>query len=221
MPRPLLNFSQSDYLIQVCDTNSNAEWQTVQIQSSWFLQKPTDLDLHCLQRQGISGFSRTRVNGFNCGLCAPKNIKMGPNVRKRIFGHVHPMNIQIRLIRAFTARILISLGYTFHLCRQQGFWSDIYLFCSPLTHQSILFESLRACFTYLPCDQICSWVNELQTVKCISKLYRSWHGCQYCLVSSYVVSCGFFFGLLFRTQTLYFVLMFGADTNENWVLVNA
>ena len=23
--------------------------------------KPTDLDLHCLQRQGISGFSRTRV----------------------------------------------------------------------------------------------------------------------------------------------------------------
>ena len=28
---------------------------------SWLLQ-PTDLDLHCLQRQGISGFSRTRVN---------------------------------------------------------------------------------------------------------------------------------------------------------------
>ena len=25
-------------------------------------QKPTDLDLHCLQRQGIFRFSRTRVN---------------------------------------------------------------------------------------------------------------------------------------------------------------
>ena len=25
--------------------------------------KPTDLDLHCLQRQGISGFSRIRVKG--------------------------------------------------------------------------------------------------------------------------------------------------------------
>ena len=25
-------------------------------------KKPTDLDLHCLQRQGISEFSRTRVN---------------------------------------------------------------------------------------------------------------------------------------------------------------
>ena len=34
----------------------------MQSQISWLLQKPTDLDLHCLQRQGISGFSRTRVN---------------------------------------------------------------------------------------------------------------------------------------------------------------
>ena len=33
----------------------------MQIQISWLLQKPTDLDLHCLQRQGISGFSRTTV----------------------------------------------------------------------------------------------------------------------------------------------------------------
>ena len=30
------------------------------------LQKPADLDLHCLQKQGISRFSRTRVkrNGY-------------------------------------------------------------------------------------------------------------------------------------------------------------
>ena len=34
----------------------------MQIQISWLLQKPTDLDLHCLQRQDISWFSRTRVN---------------------------------------------------------------------------------------------------------------------------------------------------------------
>ena len=37
----------------------------MQIQISWLLKKPTDLDLHCLQRQGISGFSRTRVKGFH------------------------------------------------------------------------------------------------------------------------------------------------------------
>ena len=24
-------------------------------------EKPTDLDIHCLQRQGISGFSRTSI----------------------------------------------------------------------------------------------------------------------------------------------------------------
>ena len=33
----------------------------MQLQISWLLQKPTDLDLHCLQRQGTSEFSRRRV----------------------------------------------------------------------------------------------------------------------------------------------------------------
>ena len=66
MPRPLLVFSQSDHLIQIVDINSHTEWQTVWFQISWLLQKPTDLDLHCLQRQGISGFSRTRVKKIVC-----------------------------------------------------------------------------------------------------------------------------------------------------------
>ena len=39
------------------------------------LKKPTDLDLHCLQRHGISGFSRTRVKTENkitvLVLCTP------------------------------------------------------------------------------------------------------------------------------------------------------
>ena len=51
MPHPLLILSQSDYLIQIVHINSHTLWQTVQIQISWLLQKPTDLDLHCLQRQ--------------------------------------------------------------------------------------------------------------------------------------------------------------------------
>ena len=57
MPHSLLIVSQLDYLIQIVDINSHMEWQTVQIQISWLLK-----NLHCLQRQGISGFSRTRVN---------------------------------------------------------------------------------------------------------------------------------------------------------------
>ena len=49
-------------MILAVDINLHTNWQTVQIQISWLLQKPTDLDLHCLQRQGISGFSRNSVN---------------------------------------------------------------------------------------------------------------------------------------------------------------
>ena len=56
MPRPLLIFSQSDNLIRIIAMNSHTWWQTVQIQISW-----QHLDLHCLQRHGISGLSRTRV----------------------------------------------------------------------------------------------------------------------------------------------------------------
>ena len=41
----------------------------MQIQISWLLQKPTDLDLHCLQRQDIAGFSRIRVNVKLCLFC--------------------------------------------------------------------------------------------------------------------------------------------------------
>ena len=64
MPYQLIIVSLLDSLIQIVDINSHTEWQIVQIQISWLLQKPTDLDLHCLQ--SISGFSRTRVkmNGF-------------------------------------------------------------------------------------------------------------------------------------------------------------
>ena len=61
MPHSLLIVSQSDVLIQIV-INSHTEWQTVQIQISWLL--PIDLDLHCLQREGITRFSRTGVNSL-------------------------------------------------------------------------------------------------------------------------------------------------------------
>ena len=62
MPQPVLIVNQSYYLIQNVDIDLHNEWQTVHIQISWLLQKPTDLDLHCLRRHDISGFSRTSVN---------------------------------------------------------------------------------------------------------------------------------------------------------------
>ena len=42
-------------VIQIVDINLHTKWQTVQILISWLLLKPTDLDLHCLQMQGIPG----------------------------------------------------------------------------------------------------------------------------------------------------------------------
>ena len=58
MPHPLLISSQSDYLIRVFDRNSQIYWQTAQIQISWLLEKPTDLNLHCLLRLGMSCSAR-------------------------------------------------------------------------------------------------------------------------------------------------------------------
>ena len=57
MPRPFLISSQFDYLLWVFDRNSHIKWQIEQIQISW-LQKPTDLDLHCLLRQGMPCLAR-------------------------------------------------------------------------------------------------------------------------------------------------------------------
>ena len=75
MPRPLLIFSQSGYLIQIVVINLHTWWQTVQIQISWLLQKPTDLDLHCLQNriypgsagQGLIGL--IALNSFSFRIC--------------------------------------------------------------------------------------------------------------------------------------------------------
>ena len=64
MPCPFLIFSQSDYLIQVVDTNSNTEWQTVQLEISW-LQKPTDLDPYCLQSRVYPGSAGQGLSKYN------------------------------------------------------------------------------------------------------------------------------------------------------------
>ena len=52
----------------------------MQIQISWLLQKPIDLDLHCLQRQDISGFSRTRVKSLSVYLKCIMKYPYQPSV---------------------------------------------------------------------------------------------------------------------------------------------
>ena len=56
-PHPLPIFSQSDYFLQSCCY----KFTYLRTNSADPNQKLTDLDLHCLQRQGIFGYSRTRV----------------------------------------------------------------------------------------------------------------------------------------------------------------
>ena len=78
--RGALSFKSSlnekrDKYFQISDMNSYTEWQTVQIQISWLLQKPTDLDLHCLQRQSLYRFRRTRVNSHYPSLPTSTIIK--------------------------------------------------------------------------------------------------------------------------------------------------
>ena len=60
LPHPLLIFSQSNNLIQDVDNYKFAYFMTNSA-NFWRSQLP-DLDLHYLLRQGISGFSRPRVN---------------------------------------------------------------------------------------------------------------------------------------------------------------
>ena len=51
----------------------------MQIQISWLLQKPTDLDLHCLLRQGISGLSKSRLRFLNTWVKTVGKQKGGPD----------------------------------------------------------------------------------------------------------------------------------------------
>ena len=64
----------------------------MQIQIGWLLQKPTDLDLHCLQKQGISGFSRTRVKliafEMNWGTAFPTKLQLYPMKAQKFAFHL-------------------------------------------------------------------------------------------------------------------------------------
>ena len=46
--------------------------------ASWLLQKPTDPDLHCLLRQGMSCLAREGLTKLNDQKCAKKNAGSKP-----------------------------------------------------------------------------------------------------------------------------------------------
>ena len=76
----------------------------MQIQISWLLQKPTDLDLHCLQKQGISSLSRTRAKYQ--GPVVQTSMKLLANVTLKFLS----WNMANTLI-FFAAKILVAFAY--------------------------------------------------------------------------------------------------------------
>ena len=110
----------------------------MQIQISWLLQKPADFDLHCLQGQDTSGFSRTRVNKFmysinkviKCGTWQPVKFQLVSvfeldqklNVLSYLWINVGNMNLEIWYKIHFVSRTRDLLkfyrlsGATFYDC---------------------------------------------------------------------------------------------------------
>ena len=82
----------------------------MQIKISWLFQKPTDLDLHCLQRQGISGFSRTKV-------------KVSKNRLKGISRQVFLLILQENLCCWYS--LIMSWWYT-----SNEYWNSFFFFSS-------------------------------------------------------------------------------------------
>ena len=105
MPRPLLILSQSDYLIQIVAINLHTWWQTVQIQISWLLQKPTDLDLHCLQNRVYPGSAGQGLRELQRPVSAVENSL------HCLFGMRSWSNLLLK-IRVY---VLAGLGLTFRL----------------------------------------------------------------------------------------------------------
>ena len=81
IPLPLLFFSQSDYVIKVVHTNTIFNDKQCRSRS---VQKPTDLDLHCLQR-GQKGFSKCPGPAFHTRLMSAQ-----PNESTKEDYVVHP-----------------------------------------------------------------------------------------------------------------------------------
>ena len=145
MPRPLLIFSQSDYLIRIVAINSHTKWQIVQIQISWLLQKPTDLDLHCLHRQGISWFSRTRVKLWvlirSASVSTTMYVFCGEIKKKKCYVDIQPF-----YLKWWTTHYIFSSGVTkdFFFCLEKG--KHIY-YLEPLTLKAPI-TTIVVCFVF-------------------------------------------------------------------------
>ena len=69
----------------------------MQIQISWLLKKPTDLNLHCLLRQGMSCSAREGLRKLGClGICKAQNEDSDQPVH--LLGDIYPASILLKSI---------------------------------------------------------------------------------------------------------------------------
>ena len=123
MPHPLIHVivSQSDYLIQAVDTNSTTEWQTMQLQISWLLKTPTDLDLHCCKGTAYLG---------------PAGWGLNHIFQFRIINNLSFVKLACRVQNIFTCFVFVHLS--FQLCVHPSICSvNIQLMCRQMEGQML------------------------------------------------------------------------------------
>ena len=191
---PLLIFSQSDYLIQIFVKNLHTWWQTVQIQISWLLQKPNDLDLHCLQKQGISGFSRTRVVPYNL---PPVDFLL--TVPRRFFCCSFPCLCVGCFICGVFLFVFFFFLFVFFFCLFVVFWG---FFLSFFVTRLFFFRCFKKAVI---CDCGISWLS----LHIITKTYL--YNFDPLKPNFFIVKLGF--------TGVYSILLIFAQKHRLWVLV--
>ena len=129
----------------------------MQIQISWLLQKPTDLDLHCLQRQGISGsagqglmrsmWAKTSTLAYFKEVFTTKLIWQMPFFLAyipyllEVFGHLTILFLKFEQVQFITRcciqKLLDGWQTVYILMRRHVLWCLIWIYtvCSGLSVQ--------------------------------------------------------------------------------------
>ena len=143
MPRPILTDNQSNYLIRIVDINSYTKWQTVQIQISWLPQK-----------QGISGFSRTRINIFQtvvvwlflsvvCLVWAASQLKATFRSSGNDFNLPLPHPAQIVVVSVYPSNVISVLQIVVIACQLLQLCHCVFSMPTPLRAYSVTYPSVR------------------------------------------------------------------------------
>ena len=81
----------------------------MQIQISWLLQKPTDLDLHCLLRQGMSCLAREGLIITNVCKLFIYSVKFG-QLNSHLFGKELPTLSSVHFVAALLYLSVFPFG---------------------------------------------------------------------------------------------------------------